>query len=95
MKIMLAVKLLVLRMSSALCLETNIKCLLGCPTLHQIHQIKAIGTIFGECSNYKSGLRILIWSLEVPFFWSLLPKSAHFWTQKNEKEIKSGNKKTK
>ena len=76
MKIMLAVKLLVLRMSSALCLETNIKCLLGCPTLHQIHQIKAIGTIFGECSNYKSGLRILIWPLEVPFLWS---ESGHFY----------------
>ena len=86
MKIMLAVKLLVLRMSSALCLETNIKCLLGCPTLHQIHQIKAIGTIFGECSNYKSGLRILIWSLEVPFFWvrkrPLLPKVPIFETKK-------------
>ena len=36
------------------------------------NQIKAIGTIFGECSNYKSGLRILIWPLEVPFF--LVPK---------------------
>ena len=37
-----------------------------------------IGTIFGECLNYKSGLRILIWPLEVPFFWvrkrPLLPK---------------------
>ena len=32
--------------------------------------------IFGECLNYKSGLRILIWPLEVPFFlvrkWALL-----------------------
>ena len=28
-----------------------------------------IGTIFGECLIYKSGLRILIWPLEVPFFW--------------------------
>ena len=34
------------------------------------HQIKVIETIFGECLNYKSGLRILIWPLEVPFFWS-------------------------
>ena len=24
--------------------------------------------IVGECLNYKSGLRILIWLLEVPFF---------------------------
>ena len=26
--------------------------------------------LFGECLNYKSGLRILIWPLKVPFFWS-------------------------
>ena len=31
-------------------------------------QIKVIGTIFGECLNYKSVLRISIWPLEVPFF---------------------------
>ena len=41
-----------------------------------------IWTIFGECLNYKSGLRILIWPLEVPFFWSqrlaLLAKVAVF-----------------
>ena len=34
--------------------------------------------IFGECLNYKSGLRILIGALEVPFFgsqrWALLAK---------------------
>ena len=38
--------------------------------------------MFGECLNYKSGLRILIWPLEVPFFWSqrlaLLAKVAVF-----------------
>ena len=26
--------------------------------------------IFGECLNYKNGLRILIMPSEVPFFWS-------------------------
>ena len=31
---------------------------------------KVIGTIFGECLNYTCGLKILIWPLEVPFFWS-------------------------
>ena len=40
--------------------------------------IKVIGTTFGECLNYKSGLRILILPPEVPFFvvrkQSLLPK---------------------
>ena len=45
-----------------------------------------IGTIFGECLNYKSGLRILIWPLEVPFFlvrkWPLLPKVPIFETKK-------------
>ena len=33
-------------------------------------RIKVIGAIFWECLNYKSGLRILIWPLKVPFFWS-------------------------
>ena len=28
------------------------------------------GIIFGECLNYKSGLRILIWPVKVPFLWS-------------------------
>ena len=44
------------------------------------------GIIFGECLNYKSGLRILIWPLEVPFFWSqrwaLLAKVTIFGPQK-------------
>ena len=44
------------------------------------------GTIFGECLNYKSGLRILIWPLEVPFLWSqrlaLLAKVAVFGPKK-------------
>ena len=35
-------------------------------------------SIFGKCLNYKSGLRILIGALEVPFFgsqrWALLAK---------------------
>ena len=39
-----------------------------------------------ECLNYKSGLRILIWPLEVPFFWSqrwaLLAKVTVFGPQK-------------
>ena len=39
-----------------------------------------------ECLNYKSGLRILIWPLEVPFFWSqrlaLLAKVAIFGPKK-------------
>ena len=47
---------------------------------------KAIGTLFGECLNYKSGLRILIWPLEVPFFLvrkrPLLPKVPIFETTK-------------
>ena len=34
----------------------------------EIHEIKVIGAIFGECLNYKSGLRILIWPPKVPFF---------------------------
>ena len=42
--------------------------------------------IFGECLNYKSGLRILIGALEVPFFvvqkQALLPKVPIFETQK-------------
>ena len=45
-----------------------------------------MGTIFGECLNYKSGLRILIWPLEVPFFFvrkrPLLPKVPIFETKK-------------
>ena len=32
--------------------------------------------IFGECLNYKSGPRILIWPTEVPF---LGLKDGHFW----------------
>ena len=42
--------------------------------------------IFGECLNYKSGLRILIGALEVPFFgsqrWALLAKVTVFGPQK-------------
>ena len=42
--------------------------------------------IFGECLNYKSGLRILIGAPEVPFFvvqkQALLPKVPIFETQK-------------
>ena len=37
--------------------------------------------IFGECLNYKGGLRILIWSFEVPFFFGL--KGGHFWQKPN------------
>ena len=48
-------------------------------------QNKVIGAIFGECLNYKSK-RILIWPLEVPFFWSqrwaLLAKVTVFGLQK-------------
>ena len=43
-------------------------------------------TIFGECLNYKSGLRILIWPLEVPFFlvrkWAFLAKMPIFGPKK-------------
>ena len=58
---------------------------------------KSQGTIFGECLNYKSGLRILIWPLKVPFFWSqrlallakvtvFRPKKWHFeWPNQNSK----------
>ena len=49
------------------------------------HEIKAV-TKFGECLNYKSGLRILIMPPEVPFFWSqrwaLLAKVTVFGPQK-------------
>ena len=42
--------------------------------------------MFGECMNYKSGLRILVWAPEVPFFvvqkQALLPKVPIFETQK-------------
>ena len=44
-----------------------------------------MGTIFGECSNYKSGLRILIWPLEVPFFFG--PKMGTF----GKKSVKMGH----
>ena len=48
---------------------------------------KLVEAIFGECLNYKSGLRILIWPLEVPFFWSqrwpLLAKVTVFGPQFN------------
>ena len=41
---------------------------------------------FGECLNYKSGLRILILPPEVPFFgsqrWALLAKVTVFGPQK-------------
>ena len=59
--------------------------------------IKVMGTIFVECLKYKSGLRILIWPLVVPFFWSenghfcqkcqyLRPKKWHFeWLNQNSK----------
>ena len=47
---------------------------------------KAFTAIFGKCLNYKSGLRILIWPPEVPFFvvrkQSLLPKVPIFETKK-------------
>ena len=49
------------------------------------HEIKVLEGIFGECLNYKSGLRILIWLLEVPFFlaqiWALLAKVTVFGPQ--------------
>ena len=52
----------------------------------QIHDIKVLEGIFGECLNYKSGHRILIWPLEVPFFLvrkrPLLPKVPIFETKK-------------
>ena len=42
--------------------------------------------IFGECLNYKSGLRILIFPPKVPFFcsqrWALLAKVTVFGPQK-------------
>ena len=48
--------------------------------------MKAYTEIFGKCLNHKSGLRILIWPLEVPFFLvrkrSLLPKVTIFETKK-------------
>ena len=54
----------------------------NCDQKWWIHEINVVGTIFGESLNYKSGLRILIWPLEVPFFWSqrlaLLAKVAVF-----------------
>ena len=45
--------------------------------------MKVIGTIFGECLNFKSGLRILIWPLEVPFF---LSENGHFWPKVTKKK---------
>ena len=46
--------------------------------------------IFGECLNYKSGLRILIGALEVPFFgsqrWALLAKVPVFGPKKSLSE---------
>ena len=45
--------------------------------------IKSLQAIFRKWLNFKSGLRILIWPLEVQFFWS---ENGHFWakvTQKN------------
>ena len=43
--------------------------------------------IFGECLNYKSGLRILILPTEVPFFrsqrWALSAKVTVFGPQNN------------
>ena len=56
--------------------------------------MKAYSAVFGKCLNYKSGLRILIWPLEVPFSlvrkWALLaksdPKKWHFeWPNQNSK----------
>ena len=51
-----------------------------------IHEIKTLEAIFGEYLNYKSGLIILIWPLEVPFFVvrkrSLLPKVPIFGPKK-------------
>ena len=32
------------------------------------HEINALAAIFGQCLNYKSGLRILIWPTKVQFF---------------------------
>ena len=50
------------------------------------NEIKVLEAIFGECLNYKRGLRILIWPLEVPFFgsqrWALLAKVPVFGPQK-------------
>ena len=58
----------------------------NCDQKWWIHEINVVGTIFGESLNYKSGLRILIWPLEVPFFWSqrwaLLAKVTVFGPQK-------------
>ena len=48
---------------------------------------KAIGTLFGECLNYKSGLRILIWPLEVPFFWVTFAQKCPFSDQKTGPQI--------
>ena len=48
--------------------------------------LKTIDAIFRVCLNYKSGLRILIGVLEVPFFgsqrWALLAKVPVFGPQK-------------
>ena len=61
-----------------------------------IHEIKVLEAIFGVCLNYKSDLRILIWPLEVPFFWSqrwaLLAKVTVFGPQK-ERSRKEQEKK--
>ena len=45
-------------------------------------RVKAVEAIFGEFLNYKSGFRILIWPLEVPFFWS---ENGHFWPKVTKK----------
>ena len=62
------------------------------PKSDKFTKIKVIGAIFWECLNYKSGLRILIWPLEVPFFvvrkWSLLPKVTIFlWQTLGYKDV--------
>ena len=41
-----------------------------------IHETEAVEAIFGECFNYKSDLRILIFPLKVPFSGI---KDGHFW----------------
>ena len=41
-----------------------------------IHETEAVEAIFGECLNYKSDLRILIFPLKVPFSGI---KDGHFW----------------
>ena len=58
-------------------------------------EIKVLEAIFGKCLNYKSGLRILIGALEVPFFgsqrWALLAKVPVFGPQKMALTVPKSN----